>query len=243
MEEAMSACSQINQDSALVTIHSNEEQQFLNNFLVGFNDVSPFSWLGLNKGRYNVSFDYWMDWTRIDYTNWADEALKDGSKNCGQMSLDRANLGKWLDESCKSTALIVCQRKPVFDFNTLWTAFENIEKEMKLSNVSIFPLGFVYTHLPEQSSPQTLWPHMSWTDVTEQYAGLFFRVEGNVSLPFGKVQDVKSPTYFETVDEKLIRPADQIFGKTSTQSWRTTRNWDRNVRPRNTAVKIWKRVG
>ena len=37
------------------------------------------------------------------------------------------------------------------------------------------PIGLIYTQLPNQSEPQILWPLLKWTDITEQYAGLFFR--------------------------------------------------------------------
>ena len=53
---------------------------------------------------------------------------------------------------------------------------------------SLIPMGFLYTQLPEQSTPQELWPDMVWAEVTQKYAGLFFRAEGKNSEPFGKIQ-------------------------------------------------------
>ena len=54
--------------------------------------------------------------------------------------------------------------------------------------LTVIPIGFLYTQFPEQSSPQQLWPSLQWTEVTQQYAGLFFRAEGSGSLPFGQTQ-------------------------------------------------------
>ena len=46
-KEAMSACSQIDHDLSLITIHSNEEQEFLNNLLQTYNGISLNAWLGM----------------------------------------------------------------------------------------------------------------------------------------------------------------------------------------------------
>ena len=50
------------------------------------------------------------------------------------------------------------------------------------------PIGFIYTQLPNQSSPVDIWPNTNWTDITEEYSGLFFRAEGKGSQPFGQIQ-------------------------------------------------------
>lgn len=39
------------------------------------------------------------------------------------------------------------------------------------------PVGFVYTQYPSQPSPETLWPHATWKQISYQYAGAFFRAE------------------------------------------------------------------
>ena len=262
-EEAMSACSQIDQDSSLITIHSTEEQEFLNNLLHSYNGISPNAWLGM---KYNNKSFEWLDGTKVNYTNWADDAVRDGSEPCVLMSLVKANIGKWLDELCKRTALIVCQKKQTFSLNTLREAVVAMETKINVleSRSSTVPRGFLYTQLPEQSSPEEIWPHLNWTEVTEQYAGLFFRAEGNTSEPFGQVQHANQST-ISTFSTRTSGGNDQIPYQVdhfidASYGWNSI-NWTRSdglklpfyamgvhittgdVRPVNTAVRIWKRTG
>jgi hypothetical protein len=39
-------------------------------------------------------------------------------------------------------------------------------------------IGFIYTQIPDQPEPYTLWPRVEGRDITSEYAGLFFRAEG-----------------------------------------------------------------
>ena len=128
---------------------------------------------------------------------------------------------------------------------------------------STIPIGFLYTQLPDQSSPQQLWPSLQWTEVTQQYAGLFFRAEGSGSLPFGQTQPSNQSwisdiwTWSLTADNEngpypldiglkegewtRLKPADKFQGLPMFYylSFYTT---SAEVRPKNTAIKIWKRV-
>ena len=124
---------------------------------------------------------------------------------------------------------------------------------------SLIPIGFLYTQLPEQSPPQELWPHMKWTEVTQKYSGLFFRAEGSGSDPFGQIQqanqswisDVYAKSYKPEFFANSGFPIDQIQLKQD--QWN---NLSQNCaiyqlkffltqgenRPKNTAIKIWKRI-
>ncbi len=55
------------------------------------------------------------------------------------------------------------------------------------------PVGFIYTQLPQHKDPNELWPFFSWTDITSEYAELFFRAEGAGSESFGTPQEGDSP--------------------------------------------------
>lgn len=50
------------------------------------------------------------------------------------------------------------------------------------------PVGEVYVQFPNESAPQTLYGRGTWTEITENYAGNFFRAEGGDSAEFGEVQ-------------------------------------------------------
>lgn len=55
------------------------------------------------------------------------------------------------------------------------------------------PLGFVYVQLPKEKEPSILWPSLQWADISATYAGVFFRVLGGNSEPFGVLQNDHSP--------------------------------------------------
>jgi hypothetical protein len=43
--------------------------------------------------------------------------------------------------------------------------------------------------MPDQKSPREIWSSMTWTDISKQYANVFFRVFGDKTEAFGKIQD------------------------------------------------------
>ena len=133
----------------------------------------------------------------------------------------------------------------------------------KLSLVTI-PVGFLYTQLPTQSAPTQLWPKTKWTEVTHQYAGQLFRAEGGGSAPFGKTQDQSYNRITAFRGDVLLNPSYKSFVRKTFNleegAWSGVKNKEDvtspNVidwlqfystkvenRPRNTAIKIWKRTG
>ena len=90
-EEALHNCSQIEQSSTLLTIHSKEEQEFLINWLKKYESLYPFVWIGM---KYTDKVYKWMNGTDTNFTNWADDAVKDGLDPCVQMSLVNASMSK-----------------------------------------------------------------------------------------------------------------------------------------------------
>lgn len=53
----------------------------------------------------------------------------------------------------------------------------------------VIPIGFIYTQLPFQKSPEIIWPWALWEQITSNYSGHFFRAEGGRSNEFGVPQD------------------------------------------------------
>lgn len=51
-----------------------------------------------------------------------------------------------------------------------------------------FPVGYVYTQFPQQSTPSALGLPGTWTEITSNYAGRFFRAEGGNAAAFGCCQ-------------------------------------------------------
>jgi len=273
--EALNTCTKLDQSSILLTIHSKEEQEFLNNLLEKYQNISLNVWLGM---KFNETFK-WMDGTNTDFNNWSDDAVRDGTEPCAEMSLQKESLGKWDDIPCKKSALVVCQKKQEFNLNTLRYALDNlnnkIERQENMTKIyedkfskqqsqinSLIPIDFLYTQFPGQSSPQELWPNMNWNEVTKEYSGLFFRAEGGESLPFGQTQQANqsyiSDVYYngcyfsgwsgsahcDTHKNTSLKQENWVDVSSGSRvprnlTFYTTRG---EVRPKNTAIRIFKRI-
>lgn len=98
---------------------------------------------------------------------------------------------------------------------------------------------------------------MEWSEITTQYAGLFFRVEGGGSAPFGWLQEDTCPrlrtiqrqnTNSVTETHSVLSPG--IWGPLiSTGATGIGTHWalqfivtGDETRPRNTAMRIWIRT-
>jgi hypothetical protein len=54
---------------------------------------------------------------------------------------------------------------------------------------SIFPIGFVYHQFPNKEDPVTLGMYGTWTNISSEFAGDFFRAEGGDAAAFETHQD------------------------------------------------------
>ena len=271
VNETKRNCSEFDESSTLITIGSLNEQKFIEKLVKKYNTLSDRVWIGL---EWSDNTFKWMDGSDNKYDNWDENTVKNGNNKCIQMSIIGSEFGKWTDDDCSRKYLMACQKK-LANKNNLEKDLTNhtkiIESQQsrldKLEKSSI-PIGFLYTQFPSMSSPRRLWPSLQWTEVTYQYAGLFFRAVGRGSLPFGQTQqaDQSSITYIET-DDGITTERKSFFGceiwkgnsrknvplddwaaykcegnkitKFNIQDFYTTRA---EVRPKNTAIKIWKRI-
>ena len=182
------------------------------------------------------------------------------------MSLVNEYLGKWTDVSCKKTALTICQKKQDLTLislrNALVTLENTVHEHIKVNDNGMIPIGFLYTQLPDQSSPDVLWPNMKWTEVTQSYAGLFFRAEGGNSSSYGQLQLASAPHLDLVNHHRNDYNIDGDVNVTLEQGIETRKivtGWynpnksffyslsfklsNEEVRPINKAIKIWKRTG
>ncbi|KAH9396501.1 hypothetical protein TYRP_019523 [Tyrophagus putrescentiae] len=234
-------------------------------------------WIG---ARYvgNKQFN-WADHTPLTsgpghFTNWATGSPKNLSDYCVQMQADVSLLGKWVDEPCARKNLVVCQRTPTLSLKLLaetiivlkhsllqiseqlaTTRIES-EKEITALKKNTVPIGFTYVQMPKDKSPEVLWPGMTWTDVSDAYKGVFFRVAGGNASDFGEVQPYNAPR-LETVykminyNHNLTIPvsgwSDGISsGSTYSANYLYYMNFKHSeveeVRPVNMAVKVYRRT-
>lgn len=133
----------------------------------------------------------------------------------------------------------------------------------------VHPIGEVYTQYPNESDPNTLYGRGIWTNITEDYAGLFFRAEGGNSAEFETEQSEGLPNITAQLTSNSGRDGWTAYGALKTSinqanysygSYKDsgagrimTMNFDasnsnliygasEHVTPVNTAIRIWKRT-
>ncbi len=83
----------------------------------------------------------------------------------------------------------------------------------------LIPIGFIYIQLPLQQRPRTIWPNYNWTDISAEYSGLFFRpLRGNSS----RLEEIQEVNGYPVRLDLIVSGGE--------------------VRPRNQAIRIWKRI-
>lgn len=237
-----------------MTIDSEEKQQFIESFFKS-NNVADNIWLGL---KYSETNGYeWLDDTPFDYSNWADGSPKNDSSNCVEIHTEEELYGKWSEVACSRKNAVLCEKLQLWSLSKLQKTLMNVVKNP-------VPRGFIYVQLPKEKLPSDIWPWLGWEDVTAEYAGVFFRAEGGNSSSFGEIQEENSPrlvhaaynhhnddegTYSWNVDIKADnKPTDVVLtgvyvaGRYDSETGLSFRVSSGEVRPRNMAIRIWKRV-
>lgn len=254
----------------IVSIHYAEEQVFLQNYIFTKKKSVDNVWIGAKYLGNNVH--QWEDRTVLHgYSNWATGNPKDLSDHCVEMTADEGLVGKWVDERCAKKNLVVCQRMPLPSISKLAEtiialkhSLEETKQELaQLKNDSI-PVGFIYVQLPYNKPPTELWPRLTWTDVSSDFSGVFFRVAGGNATSFGDVQEEQAPhldqvhtgnsdniigSYIDQHDNYLNIPksgwSNSVYSGSSSgyDYYMAFKYADyKEVRPRNMAVKVYKRT-
>jgi hypothetical protein len=268
-QNAQYVCNQQN-SAKLVSIRSLEEQMFFSNLLFKTHKVVDNVWIeakySSNKFKWaddsDVSFTNWAEGSP---SNTVDKAcvqmIPDGSlmgkwvdKPCNKKNLVVCQkMQPWSISQLQNTLLNV--RKEFKDYKDV--------SDKKLNNLqqNPVPIGFIYVQLPSQPEPKDLWPTVDWKEVTSDYAGLFFRVLGGGSATFEQIQEENSPRVSKVQNSNLVE-LNQVKEDSSlslpTGVW-SNKIWtgqapghgsniflrfsvsDGEVRPRNRAMRIWKR--
>ena len=234
-----------------MTIHYREEQDFLSDLLFKTHKIIENVWIG---AKYTSNKIKWNDNSDSNFTNWAEGSPKNETGyDCIQMLPEGSSMGKWVNEPCRKNNLVVCQRMQIWSFSQMQKIVLNI-----LSNP--VPIGFIYVQLPSQPEPKTLWPMAEWKNISQQYAGHFFRVEGDKAASFGQPQSDSFQEhtheyengyelgggnhYYNYGDYYHVYSVGQRT-KTCTSSvasgYGTPRTSD-ETRPKNYAIRVWKRT-
>ena len=166
VDEGKVECSKLDMSSTLITIGSLNEQKFIEKLVQKYNTLSDRVWIGL---EWNDNSFKWMDGSDNKYENWDKNAVKNGNNKCVQMSSSNFGLGKWTDDDCARKYLVVCQKRQSSKTVMLQQIY-NLTKIVEHLSLEVIPIGFLYTQLRQQPSPQNLWPSLQWIDVTQQYS-------------------------------------------------------------------------
>ncbi|XP_054154855.1 uncharacterized protein LOC128953395 [Oppia nitens] len=145
----------------------------------------------------------------------------------------------------------------------LETNYQNINKQLAVVGVvTAVPVGFIYVQLPGQQLPSQLWPAESvkWQEITADYEGLFFRVLGAGSAPFGQLQSANSSGQLSTIRSRSCytgnhgSECDDFITEIPESGWSPEfirKDFSNDMyfymtsgenRPRNTAIRIFKRI-
>lgn len=155
------------------------------------------------------------------------------------------------------------------NFSDAPTSIENWTSDPGLQTVIqnvLLPIGYTYTQLPNQKPPTEIWPKLKWHDISTEYPGIFFRVVGGNANAFGYVQEDNAPTLTDAwagwhgrwgLD--FVKNGTMVTPKGDWSQWIYTgvgterlgygkfqllkfKRASGEVRPRNMAVRIWKRL-
>ena len=125
---------------------------------------------------------------------------------------------------------------------------------LKTSVATIVPIGFIYVQLPKDKAPADIWPSFKWLDASADYQGVFFRVMGGTSGKFGEIQVEDAPRITTIQLSDASKYADKNVnipkgglakikaGSTGNLMYFEFDVSNTEVRPRNMAVKVWRRT-
>ncbi|CAG7833708.1 unnamed protein product [Allacma fusca] len=131
-----------------------------------------------------------------------------------------------------------------------------VKTELQAMTNTLIPVGFIYIQYKDQAEPATIWPQFTWTDVCSQYAGQFFRIVGGASNTFGSTQSENAPRITQVTYADPQPPNSINLPVGATSDYVRTGPYSSNadtvgisfttsggeVRPYNSAVRIWKRT-
>lgn len=140
--------------------------------------------------------------------------------------------------------------------NHVYNSFHQIWERFELDINDLFPVGMVYIQFPGQSKPEDLgWPG-AWSNISNEYAGNFFRAEGGVARSFNSGEQnhaLENHTHFlfygapiqsRNASWRVI--VDDDYGHSYANNNYIGSAADANLanetRPVNRTIRIWKRV-
>jgi hypothetical protein len=269
-EDAEKTCQQQENSSSLISNRFQDEQEFISNFLKT-NKIVDNVWIGLKydgkKYKWvddsNLGFTNWAQGSPKSKTDHCVQ-LQSDETSFGKWSdvlCNKKNLV--VCQKMQTWSLSRLQKTLLDARKELRDSLEDARNHIKNIERNPIPIGFIYVQLPKEKSPNEIWPWMIWNDVSSAYAGVFFRVPGGEAASFGQVQLDNVP-YITSVQRTHCGECFEQISIPRSGGWsaniysaekdsdRTGNNYNNGlryymnggeVRPRNMAIRIWKRTG
>ncbi|XP_054155122.1 uncharacterized protein LOC128953642 [Oppia nitens] len=258
-----SQCSKANSSATLVSAVTMVEE---NDIVVvnGLKDKAVV-WIDAEWDKSTKQFRWHSSGDPLHYANFNADAVIDGTNPCVYLEVSGAGdtlTHDWMTDKCDQKKTVICQIGGASDTD-LNTKVNKIVKQMADLQKNMIPIGFIYVQLSGQSDPKKLWPNYTWSNVTNDYAGLFFRAASNTSALFDakkvNIQEAgeRMITHINAVGLNQVSHTDKtqerdiqlpVDGNTTElvpgealNSLKFTVQND-ELRPRNTAILIWKRT-
>ncbi|CAG2167545.1 unnamed protein product [Oppiella nova] len=189
-DNTLDLCHKQSDGATPLTIHSQQEQDFLSDLLFTKYKILDNVWIGAKVNNKKVT---WVDGSKDDYTNWESGEPSNVTNDCVEMESAIPNTGKWVDVPCLKRNIVVCQTTQ-WSLDQIKHMIDDLRATVLDLSQNTVPIGYIHIQLPNQPEPKTLWPKMDWDNITPSYAGLFFRAEGGNSTKFNEaIQEQDSP--------------------------------------------------
>jgi hypothetical protein len=207
----------------------------------------------------------------MDYHNGTDWAALQYVGKAGNETVAGVKTFSSLPKTEISTAFAAAANEDILPKKTLGDYITaQINAAIAAATLAAIPVGFIYVQLPGKSAPATLYPGSTWSDVSYDFAGLFFRAAGGGASAFGSgVQTQQIAHHNHNHTHKLYEKTDDgISGYGLTNDTTPERTGEEEVadvytkgpidniiyelpastdagdenRPANVTVKIWQRT-
>ncbi len=259
-------------DSKLINIHFHDDQTFFENYLFTKKSVVDNVWLGAKNDSIaaHQHVFHWSDGSNLTFTNWASGYPKvRTTDSCVQMNANDDLKGKWSNEPCAKKNLVVCEKAQTWSLKKLQAlVVQTMQNPVPFGFIYV---QLPKEKSPQEIWPWMSWTDVSSTydsvffrvagskgaaafgDIQEEFSPYIDEVNSLdcLSSPTNNCHQYEFEDHLQVSRSggltKYVRTANGYnYGKSPDKVYVGALNFHTaagEVRPRNMAVKVWKRTG